>query len=251
MLGALADIQPLIDATDKQGRTPIMIAVESGDYHLVNAFLELGANEWCRNAQDRTLLHTSVARGHYSLIDLFLKRNHDAAHIDANGSCTLAHSAAARRFNSKIFLQLYELNPHQLCLPNSVGENPWDILFESHFEKFQQAERRGHQELGKALDALVEKIDDKLASDLFDRLTNVAAQVLREERASKIKISSLLVKLAGRPFAVRNEGHLARHISALLGDSTAPAPQQECDDVVCALIAKLSEPTLRSTRIGH
>jgi ankyrin repeat protein len=75
----MLDIRSDIEAKDRLGRTPLHLAIISGDYAVVALLLEAGANIKAADNNGNTVLHFAAAEKNHKILDLLLSKTKQLA----------------------------------------------------------------------------------------------------------------------------------------------------------------------------
>ncbi|OQR99900.1 hypothetical protein ACHHYP_04002 [Achlya hypogyna] len=67
-----AEQRPLLEYTNRQGQTPLIIACTMGHLRCLQVLLLYGANAYAQDAQGHTGLHHACIKGHYDLVQVLL-----------------------------------------------------------------------------------------------------------------------------------------------------------------------------------
>ena len=89
---------PNIDLADKNGHTPLAIAVEEKQLEVAKQLLEAGANSDCAAGHfGGTVLHRAIIRKDKAMVQLLLERGSDPNQQDAAGKTALHETIATNR----------------------------------------------------------------------------------------------------------------------------------------------------------
>lgn len=175
-----------IDAKDKSGRTPLMMAVEFGNLDAARALIMRGANISLANSDGIFPMQTAVKKGSADLIDLFISKKADLNVVDYRTGKSMLHEAALRG-NSTIVSKL---------LAAGVPKNAKD--------------KNGHTALSYAL-----KYGNKTTADLLSQagVENITWEINLDDNTY---INKALAKDEAYVWYLRHSGWAVKTKSALL-----------------------------------
>lgn len=112
-----------LEATDRQGNTPLHHAAESGNHAVAEFLVKAGANMDARNSQRNTPLHCASVPGHEAVVSYLLRAGADVDAGNASGDTPL-HAALRFLPSPESVVWTLLANGADLDLPSSNGETP-------------------------------------------------------------------------------------------------------------------------------
>uniref|UniRef100_A0A0N5A9Z5 Delta-like protein n=1 Tax=Syphacia muris TaxID=451379 RepID=A0A0N5A9Z5_9BILA len=123
---AETDIRSLLEAgadinlCDDDGTTPLMLAIKTAKFHIVDLLLANGANSGLADNCGRTALHHAVALEMPEIVEALLKTAVDINAADCNNQTALIYSARFA-FNSVIAKALLKAEADPTCVGNKLS----------------------------------------------------------------------------------------------------------------------------------
>lgn len=86
----MVNLGAVVDAKDRDGRTPLHLSAARGDVHMVETLLKLGADPNSRNKHDDTPMYVAAFWGHAQVIKLLVRYGADGTLQNDEGKTPVA-----------------------------------------------------------------------------------------------------------------------------------------------------------------
>ncbi|EMD92284.1 hypothetical protein COCHEDRAFT_1134609 [Bipolaris maydis C5] len=177
----LAADSVMVNSKDKDGKTPLLVAVEQGNYEVIEMLLDKGANVNAQGGQYGNTLQAALARNHEEIAMLLLDKGADV-NAKGGGRYSNALQAASALGYKEIAMLLLDKGADVNAQGGYYGNALQAALAYSHKEiamllldKGADVNAQGGQH-GNALQAALARNHEEIAMLLLDKGADVNAQ---------------------------------------------------------------------------